>query len=298
MPWVRLDDRFTEDPKVVEVGPLASWLYVSSIAYAARNLTDGFIPKAMVPRLADFTEIETLWPQLSSHGVSNDGLTELTESLVSRLLCAELWQKTDGGFQIHNYLEYQPSREQVLKERAANKERQERHRNAKRNGVSNATNNGPVTTSRTRPVPVPDPYPSESEEIPVGTAAPSSPVTLQGWKEIIRAGENQQQRVKVLIDMVRAHLPSEPKRSDEGGRATALLKKASDPEYAAALLWNAINAEKREGDLFTYAMGIAKQPMNGNGRAPAGQNGWSTRPLLHDSDEATERRRSVIVRDE
>ena len=54
MVWVKLDDQFTENPKVVQAGPLASWLHVCGLVYCSRNLTDGFIPAMMVPRLTNF----------------------------------------------------------------------------------------------------------------------------------------------------------------------------------------------------------------------------------------------------
>ena len=51
MSWVKLDDQFSDHPKLLKVGPLAGWLWVSSLAYSSRYLTDGFIPEEAVPRL-------------------------------------------------------------------------------------------------------------------------------------------------------------------------------------------------------------------------------------------------------
>lgn len=93
MPWIRLDDQFPDHPKVVEAGPLASWLYVCGIGYCNRLLTDGFIPSGQVRKLAD---------------VDNAG------DLAQRLVAVGLWDETEGGYLVHDYLDYQPSREKAL----------------------------------------------------------------------------------------------------------------------------------------------------------------------------------------
>lgn len=107
--WVKLDDQFTDHPKVVAAGPLAGWLYVAGLCYANRLLTDGFIPLAQVTRLL---------PQ-NGHG---SGL------LLATVLCdKKLWTRVKGkagGFQIHDYSKYQPSRKKVLKGRKQTAKRQ------------------------------------------------------------------------------------------------------------------------------------------------------------------------------
>jgi hypothetical protein len=152
MTWVRLDDQFCDHPKIVEAGPLAAWLYVCGLSYCSRQLTDGFIPAGQVRKLAD---------------VDNAG------DLSDRLVAAGLWDRVDGGFHVHDYLEYQPSAEKVKADRAATakrqadwRERKQQERslvNKKSNGVtnavttpvSNATRNGPVTPSPSHPDPIP-----------------------------------------------------------------------------------------------------------------------------------------------
>ncbi len=41
MSWIKIDDQFSDHPKIIEAGPLAGWLYVSSLCYCGRYLTDG-----------------------------------------------------------------------------------------------------------------------------------------------------------------------------------------------------------------------------------------------------------------
>jgi hypothetical protein len=104
--WVKLDDHFPEHPKVIAAGPLAAWLYVAGLCYANRLLTDGFIPREVVPRL-----------------VAQAGTKyETPEYLATRLCAVGLWteETTAAGFQgyrIHDYTTYQRSRERVLTDR-------------------------------------------------------------------------------------------------------------------------------------------------------------------------------------
>src|SRR4051812_44412930 len=125
MVWVRLADDFTDHPKIVAAGPLAGWLWTCGLAYANRYLTDGFIPTAQVRRLAD---------------------VEDAFGLAARLVEVGLWERAEGGFQIHDYHTYQPTAEDVKRERQAVKDRQaawrERQKQARSasivsNGVTN-----------------------------------------------------------------------------------------------------------------------------------------------------------------
>ena len=102
MTWVKLDDTFPEHPKVEEVGPLAGWLHVCALCYCNRNLTDGFIPSARVARLADISNVKR-------H--------------VTALLRVGMWLEDDGGYRIHNFLEYQPSKAKVEADREAARKR-------------------------------------------------------------------------------------------------------------------------------------------------------------------------------
>jgi hypothetical protein len=117
--WVKLDDHFPDHPKVIAAGPLAAWLYVAGLCYAARLLTDGFIPYAMVPRL------------VPHRGPKN---ATSPEALAERLCEVGLWtmeQSPSGsyGYRIHDYAVYQRSRERVLTERTESTKRVTQWRN-------------------------------------------------------------------------------------------------------------------------------------------------------------------------
>ncbi len=86
--WVKLDDGMPEHPKVAGLGDSAFRAYVCSIAYASRQLTDGYLPESVARTYA------------------NGALDTLLE--------AGLWEQTDDGYIVHDYLDYQRSRADVL----------------------------------------------------------------------------------------------------------------------------------------------------------------------------------------
>ena len=99
MSWVKIDDGFPDHPKVVRLDDAAFRLHVSALCYAARAGTDGFIPESMVPRL---------------HHTG--------PKLVDQLLAAGLWHRREGGFTVHDFLDYNLSKaegEALRKKRAA-----------------------------------------------------------------------------------------------------------------------------------------------------------------------------------
>jgi hypothetical protein len=98
MPWVKLDDGFMEHPKVVAAGGHATLLFVAGLCYCARNLTDGKIPAAMVPRLTDLTA---------------------PMKLARKLVVVGLWEEIEGGYLVHDWLDWNPSAAETLAKRAA-----------------------------------------------------------------------------------------------------------------------------------------------------------------------------------
>jgi hypothetical protein len=100
MAWFKLDDGFFHHPKVVQAGRDARDLWLAAGCYCAKELTDGVVPAACLPLLAAEAQ------------VSGPG------KLAARLVVAGLFEERDGGYAIHDYLAYNPSRATVLAERA------------------------------------------------------------------------------------------------------------------------------------------------------------------------------------
>lgn len=111
MPFIQLDDQITEHPKILKAGGTAAWVWVTAIAYCQRQLTDGFIGDAAVCRLAE----------------------ETTPKLLDKLVTVGLLDRVDGGYQVHDYLTHNPSKETVLRRRAESAARKS-HSRATRDG--------------------------------------------------------------------------------------------------------------------------------------------------------------------
>jgi len=111
MSWAKIDDQFSEHPKVLEAGPLAGWLYVRGLCYAAKYLTDGFISDAQAQQMTLFA------------GSSPE--------LLKKLVDCSLWDRVNGGYQIHDYLDYNPTAASVKAEREAAKARMQKKRGKK-----------------------------------------------------------------------------------------------------------------------------------------------------------------------
>lgn len=103
MTWVKIDDRMPEHPKVLQVGDSdALWLHVCALCYCNRNLTNGFVHADIVPRLSG---------------------TKRHRQAVAKLVAARLWHEVTDGYQIHDYLEFQRSKDHVVAELEAGKKR-------------------------------------------------------------------------------------------------------------------------------------------------------------------------------
>lgn len=121
MSWVRIDDGFADHPKIVAAGPICAIIQVRAFCYAARHLTDGVLPAAVIPSLLvgfDHLGIETGGvPGLVALG------RDVDEFDWPAAMCHyALWEPCEGGFRVHDYLDYNPSRRHVVADRR-NKQR-------------------------------------------------------------------------------------------------------------------------------------------------------------------------------
>lgn len=149
MPWVKIDDRAPQHPKLISVSLAARWYWLTSLCYAAQYLTNGLLTEQAAYSLGSTSLITR----------------KQTKDCIAELLRVRLWEETDGGYVIHDYLDYNPSADATRQRRTADKERQRawRERGGNRdNGVTNgATNDAPV--------PVPDPVPEGTIFLEKGT---------------------------------------------------------------------------------------------------------------------------------
>lgn len=115
MAWIKIDDAFADHPKVIGLSDKAFRTHIEGLCYSGRYLTDGFIPMIVASRM-----------------VNND------MAILVELSNAGLWLEDlpNNGFQIHDYLAHQTSKEQVEEKRKSLRERQKRYRER------HANNNG------------------------------------------------------------------------------------------------------------------------------------------------------------
>lgn len=170
MAWVRISDDFYDHPKFDTAGSLGIALWVAGLAWCNRNLTDGFIPRKAALRLLDFEDADEAVRNAVTNAVSNaprndDVTPSVARFVADRLVEAGLWEVEDGGYRVHDYLDYQKSAAQITAERDKNAARQQAFRDrrkesretGKRNAPRNGVTNGPVTHA-------PNPNPNPTEE--------------------------------------------------------------------------------------------------------------------------------------
>jgi DnaD/phage-associated family protein len=174
MVWVKLDDHFDEHPKIVSVGPLGMALWVTGLAYCNRNLTDGFIPTAIALRMLTLEfphpedEDECTVLLGGSRGDDSDGQIGFIPDryfVPNMLVAAGLWERVSGGYRVHDFTEYQPSKAEVQAEReqkraagkAGGQASAQARAQAKRNDLASRESTDRQAESNPVPVPVPVP---------------------------------------------------------------------------------------------------------------------------------------------
>lgn len=110
MPWVRIDENAMDHPKIGGLPDGAFRLWVQGLAYCQKYLTDGLIAV-----------------------ISLRGLRAYSPKRRAALTEAGLWDATDdGAVQVHDYLDWNESREHVLMSRQFARERMAKLRGCSR----------------------------------------------------------------------------------------------------------------------------------------------------------------------
>lgn len=206
MPWVRVDDQFTEHPKAVGRSPIALTIWLSAMCYAGRNLTDGAIDAAMIPRLAN-------------------ALPKACQSGAEELVKAGLWERTETGYMIHDYLDYNPSREEVLAKRAKDSARKGRGIREESAGNLYGTDADSEDIPRAPiPIPIPDPLDDVTSRLPndpIG-AITTGRISPGNAEQMINYGASRLGRVPEASETYEAH----PVVSDQ-----ELSRRRADPAW-------------------------------------------------------------------
>jgi hypothetical protein len=158
MPWARFADDYLGNPKLGGLSTSAVALDMAGIIYSARELRDGHLSSTDVQAIAALIHLRR-W-----------------DAAAAELVAARRWVAEDGGWLIHDYLDYQPSREKVMAERTAARDRRRvRSPNSgERSGYANANSGRTQSTPYPVPVPVPE-FPNGNPGLP-----PNPPRSAKG----------------------------------------------------------------------------------------------------------------------
>ncbi len=93
MSWVKIDDEFPDHKKVASLSNDAFCLHVTAMCWVAKWQTDGKLPSKLLGKLA--------WR------------CQDPASAASELVTSGVWETTPEGWEIHDFLEYNPSKAQI-----------------------------------------------------------------------------------------------------------------------------------------------------------------------------------------
>lgn len=169
MPWVKLDDQFPFNRKAIIAGKDGRALYITALCWTSGQLTDGIIDDAAVPMLAAVSGIDD------------------AQGTAAHLVATGLWERISGGYEIHDYHDYNPSSSDVRAMREARAEAGRRGGQAsaasksQANGQANAEANGQANAEQ-KSTPSPSPSPSP---VPVPIPAAAAARVREGYGPIL-----------------------------------------------------------------------------------------------------------------
>lgn len=247
MSWLKLDDQIFYNRKVAQCDTNAKMLYIVGLSYCANQLTDGFIPTGTLPLLAGMAGLD--W--------------QIANQSAGKLLEVCLWFATPNGWQIPDYLEYNPSREQVLHNQVVRSEA------GKRGGVAKSKQIAKQNPGKSLP-PTPSPSPLRDDGIarpPAGAPVTDFPEQDPEWGKAISKLEGA--RIGGITGSVLLELNALWPDFSNGKRdwlddaiLVARANKAKSPTYALRVLASAIQDGVRPG----------QTPERTTRQAPQGRN--------------------------
>ena len=119
MPWFKVDDALHSHPKARRCGLDALGLWAVAGSHCMAYLTDGYVEPWFIQS----------WPR--------------GEELAARLVDADLWDThPDGGWQFHDWDQYQPTKAQVEEEREKERERKAKWRESRKDAANTGRPDG------------------------------------------------------------------------------------------------------------------------------------------------------------
>lgn len=230
MGWTKIDDGFALHKKIRPLSDAAFRLHVTAIIHATRDSTNGFMDGDFVRDL----------PRVRG-----------TKKYIAELVERGVWEEVDGGWEIHDYLDYNFSADQAERQRAKNRERQQRKRERDlvaqgygptfddkplRHAVTDdvtddVTHGKPHAVSHEPPFPFPSPYPTYGGEGRKNSSDQPIPEDWQPTDKHAQKAEAAGLDLDALVADFREHAHANERRAKNWNLAfTAWITKASGIE--------------------------------------------------------------------
>lgn len=189
MAWFKVDDQLHSHPKARRAGLEAMGLWLLAGSHCMSYLTDGFVEEWFV----------LSWPNGAE--------------LAERLVGTGLWLRGDGGWQFHDWAEFQPTREKVEAEREAASERKRRQRargsdgryeSRESHGVTPTVTDGASPAERSStPSPSPSPDLLLTDLVGLGSNAREKSTDEESIEQI-EASKRTAETQRLNLDRIRA----------------------------------------------------------------------------------------------
>jgi len=235
MGWFKVDDQLAFHSKTVMAGNEAMGLWVRAGSWASAQLTGGFIAKHMANAMAN-------------------------ECAAIALVEAGLWSEVEGGYQFHDWNEFQPDAEEERQKReetrkarseAGKKGAQARWGNSKKDDLSSSSYGKAIANewqadSKTMPPTRPDlintsfpafenPAPSEEEEKkPRKKPETRIPENWQPNAEHAKRAREKNLDVEELATDFRLHAETHDRRAANWNSAFTMWIRKAQPKQATA----------------------------------------------------------------
>lgn len=128
--WVKLDATYVEDERIMEAGALAELVFVRSLAYCRRRVTDGAVSNAAARSLCS-------------------GIPESPETLIDALVASGLWVVAEVGWRVRSYDSWQQTSDVLKAEAARKKEERDKKRKGRAADVHVLSDGRPDDTPET-----------------------------------------------------------------------------------------------------------------------------------------------------
>lgn len=252
-PYIKVDQSLGDHRRSLDLSPkhylAALGLHVLGIGYCDRMRSDGYIPDAIVPRIG---------------GTS-------CKAALAELVRVGFWETTDGGYQIHDYLDWQDSASELDAKREQAQMAANKSWDARRNANGKAKRNAKRIASGSASGNAPEPNHTEPEDSLTGVSLSSPNLTREDDSEIVPSGIAEFAALYAVWERVTGSIASEATKRTirawcemgysphavEAALKTAAENGAKSPaKYASAILRTNPREEAIDGvpiaDLVAY----------------------------------------------